>query len=199
MLKASCRSNSSTVSRLGSAASVLGCRTAPNFAGSTSALLPGSSTASQRSIIFMTSAGGTSSGTLTGSPPASSTARSYCGIARSAYSRSPPCGSGMAIRGFISTRAFNSIQRLGLAIVTHFHEARRNKNDGRNRRRSRKRNMPVRKCHVRMSPAQPCSYHGSRNRKQQADRKRQQRDDERHQHHPQRDHVPAGLASRNFR
>src|SRR6266849_3774055 len=35
----------------------------------------------------------------TGSPPAPRTASSYCGSARSAYSRSPECGTGMAIRG----------------------------------------------------------------------------------------------------
>ena len=49
------------------------------FAGSTSALLPGNSTASQRSISFMTSAGDWSRGMRTGSPPAISTACTYCG------------------------------------------------------------------------------------------------------------------------
>src|SRR3979411_2242373 len=37
----------------------------------------------------------------TGSPPAIATARSYCGRDRSAYSWSPECGTGMAMRGAI--------------------------------------------------------------------------------------------------
>ena len=74
-----------------------------NLAGSTSALLPGSSTPWQVAISFRVSSWVRSSGTRTGSPPASATARSYCGIARSPYSRSVECGMGMAMRGVVLT------------------------------------------------------------------------------------------------
>src|SRR5205823_2153159 len=53
----------------------------------------------QRRISFIAVAGDWSSGIRTGSPPTSSTARSYWGNERSAYSGSPECGMGMAMRG----------------------------------------------------------------------------------------------------
>jgi hypothetical protein len=95
-------------SRRESAAAVCGERGALNRAGSTSALLPGRRTPSQRSMMLATSAGVRSSGTRTGSPPASAMARSYCGIDRSAYSWSTECGMGMAMRG-----GMNSIVAVG--------------------------------------------------------------------------------------
>jgi len=92
---------------------VFSCRSAPYFRGSRSARLPGSRTPSQCSICFITCAGVRSSSMRTGSPPAPRTAFSYCGKARSAYSRSPECGTGMAMRGawFFGSPMLNSPAR----------------------------------------------------------------------------------------
>src|SRR5712692_5669258 len=106
ILYASRSSNSSTTSRLASAGAVFSWRPAQYFCGSTSARLPGSRTASQRSICCITWTGVWSSSMRTGPPPAPRTASSYCGSERSAYSRSPECGTGMAIRGGV---IFNSL------------------------------------------------------------------------------------------
>src|SRR5207237_8694295 len=171
------------------------CRSAPDFAGSTSALLPGSSTASQRSISFSTSAGVRSRGMRTGSPPESSIARSYCGMARSAYSRSAPWGSGMAICGRISTPVLNPVEGLCTLIVPNLHESSGNEHDSGHNCCSRKRYVAVCESHIRMNGAKPGGEHYACNREQQTYCERQQSDDESHQQHANWYQIPAQLAN----
>src|SRR5258707_5179879 len=123
----------------------------PNLAGSTSALLPGRRMASQRSMSFMTVAGVWSRGMRTGSPPASVTARSYCGMARSAYSRSSECGKGIAMRtGMRLAHPLDGGQSLSLAMVTNFHNDRQDKNDGAGHQGHRQGKLAIGKGHIGM-------------------------------------------------
>src|ERR1700677_1196474 len=187
------------LSRAGSAFAVCEDRVSPNFPGSTSALLPGSSTPSQRSTIFIASATVKSSGIRTGSPPASRTAFSYCGIDRSAYSRSVECGIGIAIRGGIpadiSAHPRNRSQGPRLPVVADLHNQRQHKDDASRHQGSRKRDPPVRDGHIWMDASPHRNNSGSNDSHEQTDCKHQQSSDERYQENPQRYRVPSWRAA----
>src|SRR3981189_131788 len=100
----------------------------------------------------------------TGSPPAPCTASAYCGSERSAYSRSPECGTGMAIRGaavfaspifnspslqpITSTHALNPSQSLPLPIIPNLHQEQQHQHDRAHCNREWERNVPVGECQV---------------------------------------------------
>src|SRR6266536_5586049 len=113
----------------------------------------------------------------TGSPPASETARSYCGIARSAYSESTECGMGMAMRGAIvlmigsRPHPLELSQIFILAIAADFPDQREHEHNSSGNQRYRHRYVPVRDPHVHRHAAD--RGHDSRpdDAKQQADGK----------------------------
>src|SRR5260370_23170966 len=95
-----------------------------------------------------------SRGMRTGSPPASVTARSYCGMARSAYSRSSECGMGMAMRTAMrSAHPLDGRQSLSLATVTNFHDDCQHKNDYTSHQGHRQGKLAIRNGHIGMQAA----------------------------------------------
>src|ERR1700732_1437024 len=124
--------------------------------------------ASQRSMSFMTAAGVWSSGMRIGSPPACWTARSYCGIARSAYSRSPECGMGIAMRaGMGSAHSLDSGQSFSLAMVTDFHRDHQDKNDGSGHHSHGYRKVAVSQGHIGMHASYSRHCNGADDSQQQ--------------------------------
>src|ERR1022692_3181716 len=145
-------------------------------------------------MIFMTSAGGWSSGMRTGFPPACSTARSYWGIARSAYSRSIECGMGIAMRGGISAHPFDRGQCPRLAVVADFHGQRQHKDDASRYCGRGQGNAAVGDGHVGVDAAQGRYDDGPDDTQEQADGERDESEDERHQQDAHWDGIPAGWA-----
>src|SRR5437879_4771928 len=146
-------------------------------------------------MIFMTCAAVWSRATRTGSPPASSTARSYCGMARSANSGSVECSMGMAMRGvMVLAHPFDAGERLHLPVVANLGNENHHKDDTSCAYGGRHCKLTVGDGHIRMNASHAGHNDCPDDCEYQTDRETNQRSDKGHQQDADGNAVPARLA-----
>src|SRR5258708_36072701 len=114
-------------------------------------------------------------------------------MARSAYSRSPECGMGIAMRTAMkSAHPLDGRQSLSLATVTNFHDDCQHKNDCTSHQGHRQGKLAIANGHIRMQASHSRYDDSADNSQQQTHTKTEQSPDESHEQDAKRDAVPAG-------